>query len=126
MKLSGQSYSRNQLDRRAMLAPEPTLAGPFQGERMARREFQTPSVLRQEGPRPYWYIRYRRKVLVGKNEIERKEVWHTLGSCDQITKRQAQRLRDEVMRDVNREVYTFQSQIPFGELAVLFMKQHTV
>jgi integrase len=93
---------------------------------MARREFQMPAVLRQEGPRPYWYIRYRRKVLVGKDQIERKEVWHTLGSCDQITKRQAQRLRDEVMREVNREVYTIQSQIPFADFAELFMKQHTV
>jgi hypothetical protein len=77
-----------------------------------------PAVLRHEGPRPYWYIRYRRKVLVGKNQIDRKEVWHTLGSCDTITKRQAQRVRDEVMREVNREVnrevYTIQSQILFA------------
>ena len=56
---------------------------------MARREFQMPNVLRSEGPRPYWYIRYRRKVLVGKDEFERKEVWHRLGDCEQITKRQA-------------------------------------
>jgi integrase len=93
---------------------------------MARREFQMPCVLRQEGPRPYWYIRYRRKVLVGKDEIERKEVWHTLGDCDQITKRQAQRLREEIMGEVNREVYTVQSQILFRDFAELYMKQHTV
>ncbi len=93
---------------------------------MARREFQMPTVLRQESQRPYWYIRYRRKVLVGKNQIERKEVWHTLGSCDAITKRQAQRLRDEVMREVNNEVYTIQSQILFADFAEIYMKQHTV
>jgi integrase len=93
---------------------------------MARREFQMPGVLRQEGPRPYWYIRYRRKVLVGKDQIERREVWHTLGDCDKITKRQAQRLRDDVMREVNREVYTIQSQILFRDFAELFMKQHSV
>ena len=93
---------------------------------MARREFQMPAVLRQDGLRPYWYIRYRRKVLVGKDQIERKEVWHTLGDCDQITKRQAQRLRDEILRDVNREVYTIQSQILLRDFASLFMKQHTV
>jgi len=92
---------------------------------MARREFQMPRVLRQQGPRPYWYIRYRRKVLVGKDEIERKEVWRTLGDCDKITKRQAQRLREEIMREVNREVYTVQSQIPFRDFAQLYMKQHT-
>ena len=73
------------------VSTEPTLVGPFQGERMARREFQKPSVLRQEGPRPYWYIRYRRKVLVSKNRIKREEKWHRLGYCDDITKRQAER-----------------------------------
>jgi hypothetical protein len=93
---------------------------------MARREFQIPCVLRQEGPRPYWYIRYRRKVLVGKNEIERREVRHTLGDCSRITKRRAQHLRDEVLREVNREVYTVQSQILFQDFAELYMKQHTV
>ena len=93
---------------------------------MARREFQMPGVLRHEGPRPYWYIRHQRKVLVGKNQIERKEVWHKLGDCDQITKRQAQRIRDEVMRDVNREVYTVQSQMLFADFAQLYLRQHSV
>src|SRR5438552_18801455 len=83
------------------LAAEPIHAGPFTGERMARHEFQLPTVLRHEGPRPYWYIRYRRKVLVGKNRIKRKEVWHQLGGCDHMTKREAQRARDEIMREVN-------------------------
>ena len=73
----------------ASLTSEPIHAGPSRGERMARREFQMPAVLRQESARPYWYIRYRRKVLVGKDEFERKEVWHRLGDCEQITKRQA-------------------------------------
>ena len=89
---------------------------------MARREFQMPGVLKSEGARPYWYIRYRRKVLVGKNQIDRKEVWHTLGDCDKITKRQAQRLREEIMQEVNREVYTVQSQILFRDFVALFMK----
>ena len=59
-------------------------------------------------------------------EIERKEVWHTLGSCDAITNGEALRLRDEVMREVNREVYTFQSQILFRDFAEIYMKQHLV
>src|SRR5579875_2597879 len=101
----------------ASLSAEPIHAGPSPGERMARREFQMPSVLRHEGPQPYWYIRYRRKVLVGKDQIERKEVWQKLGDCDTITKRQAQRLRDEVLRDVNHEVYTLPSQTLFSEFA---------
>src|SRR5207302_7090831 len=85
-----------------------------------------PGVLKSEGPRPYWYIRYRRKLLVGTDQFERREVWHTLGSCDQITKPEAKRRRDEVMREVNREVYTLQSQIPFADFAELYMRQHSV
>ncbi len=93
---------------------------------MARREHQMPSVLRQEGPKAYWYIRYRQKVLVGKNQIERKEVWHPLGNCDEITKREALRLRDEVIRQINREVFTIPHQILFRDFVELYTKQHTV
>lgn len=109
-----------------IVAVEPILAEPFQGKRMARREHQMPNVLRQDGPRAYWYIRYRRKVLVGKGQIAKKEEWHRLGYCDQMTKREAQRLRDEILRDVNREVYTVQSHIQFREFVEIYKKQHTV
>ena len=91
---------------------------------MARREFQMPNVLRQDGRQPYWYIRYRRKVLVGRDRIDRKEVWHQLGNCDDVTKRQAQRLRDEIMREVNREVYTIQSHISFADFVAIYKQQH--
>ncbi len=93
---------------------------------MARREFQMPSVLRHKGRRPYWYIRYRRKVLVGKDQIKREEKWHTLGDCDEMTKREAQRLRDEIMQDVNREVYTLQSQVRFRDFVKVYKEQHVV
>ena len=93
---------------------------------MARREFQMPNVLRYEGRRPYWYIRYRRKVLVGKDQIEREEKWHKLGCCNEMTKREAQRLRDEIMRDVNREVYTLQSQVRFRDFVTVYKEQHVV
>ena len=83
-----------------------------------------PNVLRHDGPRPYWYIRCRRKVLVSKNEIRKKEVWHRVGYCDEMTKREAQRLRDEIMRDVNREVYTIQSHIRFGDFVQIYKEQH--
>jgi integrase len=83
-----------------------------------------PNVLRQGGPRPYWYCRYRKKVLVGKNQIRRKEVWHRLGYCDEVTKREAQRLRDEIMCDVNRQVYTIQSEIRFTDFVEIYKRQH--
>ncbi len=91
---------------------------------MARREFQMPSVLRREGPRPYWYIRYRRKVLVAKKQIKRKEKWHRLGYCDEVTKREAQRLRDAIIRQINREVYTVQSQVRFSDFVEIYNQQH--
>jgi integrase len=83
-----------------------------------------PSVLRQEGLRPYWYIRYRVKVLVGKNETERTEKWHKLGHCDEMTKREALRLRDDVMRGINREVYTIQSHLPFEDFVDIYKREH--
>jgi len=107
-----------------MLSVERTLAEQFHGERMARREFQMPSVLQHDGPRPYWYIRYRRKMLVGRNEIRREEKWHRLGYCDEMTKREAERRGSEVLREVNNEVYTIQSQVPFGEFVKTYIEQH--
>lgn len=109
---------------RAIFRDEPTLAAPFDGGRMARREHQMPRVLRQKGRRPYWYIRYRRKILVNKNHIRRKEEWDALGYCDELTKREAERLRDEIMRSVNREVYTIQSHIPFEDFVKIYEREH--
>lgn len=92
---------------------------------MSRREFQMPAVLRQKTGRPQWYIRYRRKVLVG-DKTERKEVWQTLGSCDTISKREALRMRDEIMRGVNHEVDPFPGQILFKGFAERYINQHLV
>ena len=63
-------------------------------------------------------------MLVGNKEITRKEVWHRLGYCDGMSNREARRLRDEVMRDVNREVYTIQSHIRFGDFVQIYKEQH--
>jgi len=118
-----QPRRRSQLTR-GMLRGEPIFAEPFQGERMARREHQLPSVLRQDGARPYWYIRYRVRVLVGKNETRRKEKWHRLGYCDEIGKRQAERLRDDMMRKVNGQVYTIQTQMPLIDFLEKYRRLH--
>src|SRR5437764_1393686 len=64
---------------RGNLTAESVLAGPFTGERMARREHQMPSVKRSGGKRPYFYIRYRVRVLVAGDQFERKEKQHFLG-----------------------------------------------
>jgi integrase len=110
----------------AIFQNESTFAEPFNGERMARRQHQNPNVQKSKGANPYWYIRYRRNVLVGKDEIRRREVKHHLGFCGELTKRQAQKLRDEIMRGINGQVYTIQSQIGFKDLAEVYKQRHLV
>src|SRR5439155_21489707 len=63
-------------------------------------------------------------VLVGKNQIARKEKWHRLGHCDEMSKREALRLRDQVMRSVNCQVYTIQSHIPFQDFVDIYKREH--
>ena len=109
----------------AILPSELTLAAPFSlGGRMARRSFQMPNVLRQEGPRPYWYIRYRINVLVGTNQVDRDEQWHPLGYCDEMTEREAEGLRDEIMREVNAQVYTIPSRVPVKDFIEIYKRDH--
>ena len=91
---------------------------------MARREHQLPNVLRQDGPRPYWYIRYRVRVLVTRNEIRREEKWNRLGYCDEMGKRQAERRRDEIMKGINNQLYTIQTQMPLVDFASKYRQLH--
>jgi integrase len=91
---------------------------------MARREYQNPKVKLQRGPRPYWYIRYRVWVFVDKNKKKRIEKRHVLGYCDEMKKRQAERLRDEVMAKVNRQVYAIGSHVPFVNIVEKYRQIH--
>jgi hypothetical protein len=107
----------------AMLAGESTFVGPFTGERMARREYQKPNVLRQEGSESYWYIRYRVRVYnEDKRRFIRKEKWHRLGDCESMSKRQAERERDRVMAEANNQVLTLPEHLPFKEFVALYRR----
>jgi integrase len=64
------------------------------------------------------------KVLTGPHQIKRKEKRHWLGNCDEITKREAERLCEQIMGKVNQQVFTIQNQIPFGEFVKLYVNQH--
>jgi len=97
---------------------------PDEGERMARREYQNPPLRKSKSTRPFWYIRYRRKVLIGKGQIERVQKQQSLGYCDEIGKREAERLREEILRQLNREVYTIQSHIPFSDFTAIWKEKH--
>lgn len=95
---------------------------------MARREWQNPSVLERESKAGReWYIRYRVKVLeyaAGKPVIRRREKWVALGLCAKMTKRQAEREKDRIMRGVNAQVYTVRSQIPWTQFVKVFDETH--
>ena len=95
---------------------------------MARREWQNPSVLEREGTAgPEWYCRYRVKVLDmvdGRPVIRRVEKWQHLGMCAKMTKRQAEREKDRIMREVNQQVYSVQSQVPFSRVLDAFLENH--
>jgi hypothetical protein len=86
------------------------LSSPLEVAAMARREWQNPSILERAGAAgPEWYIRYRIKVLDivdGKPKIRRVEKWRSLGLCAKVTKRQAEREKERIMREVNLQVYT--------------------
>jgi integrase len=95
---------------------------------MARREWQNPSILERTGANgPEWYIRYRVRVLEiadGKPVVSRREKWFTLGAQKEMTKRKAERRRDEIMREVNGQIYTIQSHIPFVEFLKIYKTEH--
>jgi integrase len=101
---------------------------PLEAERMARREFQNPSVLERESAAgKEFYIRYRIRVLTvvdGKPVAKRKEKWVSLGLCAKMTARKAERERDKIMREVNGQVYTIQSHIPLKDFIEVFKREH--
>jgi integrase len=94
---------------------------------MARREFQDPSLLTRTGRQgDEYYIRYRIKVVRmvdGKAKQVRREKHHVLGLCSEMTERQAMREREKVLREVNGQAYSIQSQIPFPEFAKLYRER---
>lgn len=95
---------------------------------MARREWQNAPVHERISAKgPEWYIRYRVKILDmkdGKPTLTRKEKWVALGLCSKMSKRQAEREKDRILRDVNNQVYTVQSQVRFSALLTNFREHH--
>lgn len=100
----------------------------LEAEKMARREWQNPSVLeRRSAAGREWYIRYRVRILEvkgGRPSIERVERWRSLGLCASVTKRQAERERDKIMREVNSQIYTIQSHIPLKDFIQVYRREH--
>ena len=103
---------------------------------MARRRFQMPSVERRGRRKKYWQVRYRVDVLVGKGRVDRKQKTKFLGYCPtttdplrrrgrgEITKREAERLRNKLMEKVNSTTQVVQSQIPVADFVGIWAGKH--
>jgi integrase len=112
----------------AALASPTLVFSPVEAQKMARREFQNPSILTRETPRgSVWYIRYRTKQTAwtdGKPEIKRAEQWQELGLCSKMTKHQADRKKNEIMRVVNNECFAINASIPWEQFVEVFERNH--
>jgi integrase len=102
---------------------------PLEEERMARREYQDPSLLtRQSAQGAEWYFRYRIKVLDfgkdGRPSIRRVEKWRSLGLCSKVTEAMAKREKAKILAQVNNQVYTVQAHIPWPAFVDVFDKHH--
>ena len=82
---------------------------------MGRPRYQHPSVLKTNGKRPRYYIRVMIDVLVDRNRMGRKEQPNYLGFCDEMGKREAEKLRDEKLKHVNNTPLVIQSQVKFSD-----------
>lgn len=98
------------IDVRDILPSQETL------EDMARRRYQMPSVHKTDGKRPQWYVRYMVDVIVGPGITARREVTKYLGSCKEVGKREAEKLRDAILNTVNRPDVVIPSQVPFSHI----------
>lgn len=89
---------------------------------MARREWQDPSIKVYDGKRgPEYYIRYRVKVA---GQPKKREQRHILGLCSEMTLRQAERKKAQIMREVNDTILAPQSAMAFAEVLRVFREQH--
>src|ERR1700693_4522502 len=90
---------------------------PLKEDRMGRPRYQHPNVLKTKGKHPRWYVRVMVDVLVDRNRTERKEQAIYLAFCDEKGKREAEKRRDEKLKDVNNTPLVIQSQVLFKDLA---------
>ena len=104
------------------------LTSPLEADSVARREYQNPSILERTGSNgPEWYIRYRVRVLEmveGKPVVARREKWWVLGTQKEMTRRKAEREKDRIMREVNGQIYTIQSHVPFTDFLKTYKTEH--
>ena len=82
---------------------------------------QNPNVQKTKGPNPRWYIRPYVDRLNPDGSMDRVKERVYLGSCAELTKRQAQAESSRAMSTLNDRKHVIQAQIPFGE----FLDEYT-
>ncbi len=116
------------MEQQVAQAPPALVFSPLEAQRMARREWQNPSVLERDTAHGrVWYIRFRRKHTAwvdGKPVIKRVEEWNELGLCCKMSKRQAERKKDEILRGVNNECFAINSSMPWEDFVRVFDQNH--
>jgi hypothetical protein len=82
---------------------------------------QNPKVHETAGANPRWYIRPYVDRLKPDGSMDRVRERVYLGSCADLTKRQARTEATRAMSTLNDRKYVIQAQIPFGE----FLDEYT-
>ena len=82
---------------------------------------QNPRVQRTTGANPRWYIRPYVDRLQPDGSMDRAKERVYLGSCAELTKREAQTESTRAMSTLNDRKHVIQAQIPFGE----FLDEYT-
>jgi integrase len=68
-------------------------------------------------------VRYRVRVRNDETKkFERRQKWQSLGYCDEMGKREAERARDKLMEQVNGQVFHLRDQTPFREFVALYQR----
>lgn len=91
---------------------------------MPGQRYQDPTIqIRNDVKRPFYYIQPFVPVVT-KEGLVRKRQNMQLGFCDEVTKRQAQAIKQQIMATVNAGKFVVQAQIPFGDLVQRFLDLH--
>jgi len=89
-------------------------------EKMGRRRYQHPNVLKTKTGRPRWFVRVMVDVLVDRNRVGRREKAIYLAYVDETGKREAEKLRDEKLKEINNTPALIQSQVKFSDLVAVY------
>lgn len=90
---------------------------------MGRRRYQKPAVFKSASKRnPRWEFSARVDVIARDGQIKRVERTFPLGECAFLGKREAEKLRDQILSEVvNKPAVVLQSQIQFGRVLDEFL-----